>query len=224
MLHARLVKWFIDQPIDLEQYFFGIPTVHSLSAKKIDQIKQAYLKKYPKLKETLEQLFDGVLADAANDSTTKDLLASAEQQLADEDAFDPAGIKDARERILSSIVRRRGQPAFRQQLLVNYKGRCAITGCEVEAVLEAAHIVPYKGSKTNHPANGLLLRADLHTLFDLRLVAVDVARMRLLVSPKLAGSPYDNYRGKRIMVPNDPASQPSRDALEQHRQESGLNC
>jgi putative restriction endonuclease len=92
----------------------------------------------------------------------------------------------------------------------------------VEAVLEAAHIVPYNGPETNHPGNGLLLRADLHALFDLGLVAVDAATMCLLVSPKLAGTPYDDYRGKPIAVPDDPASRPSREALEQHRQESRL--
>jgi len=54
------------------------------------------------------------------------------------------------------------------------------------------------------------------------LVAVDPATMHLLVSPKLAGTPYDDYRGKEIIVPDDPASQPSHDALAQHRHESGL--
>ena len=165
-------------------------------------------------------LAERIRRELAGDSAMKGVEA-AEQQIAKE--FAPAGIEDARERMFSSIVRRRGQPAFRKQLLVAYKGQCAITGCEVEAVLEAAHIVPYKGSETNHPGNGLLLRADLHTLFDLGLVAVDPTTMHLLVSTKLAGTPYDDYRGMRIMVPDDPESQPSRDALEQHRQESGLS-
>jgi hypothetical protein len=97
----------------------------------------------------------------ADDSTAKG-LQSAVQQLVKDAAFDPMGIKDARQRMFSSIVRRQGQPAFRKQLLVAYKGQCAITGCEVESVLEAAHIVPYMGLETNHPGNGLLLRADLH--------------------------------------------------------------
>ncbi len=159
--------------------------------------------------------------ELADDSSAIE-LASAAQQLAKDGVFDPAGIKDARERIVSSIVRRRGQPGFRKKLLAAYKGQCAITGCDVEAVLEAAHIVPYKGSRTNHAGNGLLLRADLHTLFDLGLVAVDVETMCLLVSAQLAGTPYDDYRGKRITVPDDPANQPSHDALHRHRQKSGL--
>lgn len=136
--------------------------------------------------------------------------------------FDPQGMTDARERILSSIVRRRGQPAFRKQLLKAYHGRCAITGCDVEAVLDAAHIIPYKGPKTNHPGNGLLLRTDLHTLFDLKLIAVDTASMVLLVSSSLGGTCYDGYRGRAISLPDDLGSQPNREALDQHRTQSSL--
>lgn len=153
---------------------------------------------------------------------TKGLLATAAQQLNEAGAFDPSGILDARERVLSSIVRRRGQPAFRQRLLAAYNSRCVITGCGVEAVLEAAHIVPYMGPETNHPANGLLLRTDLHTLFDLKLIAVGVTKMSLLVSPMLVNTCYEEYRGRPIRDPDDRTCQPSREALEQHRQESGL--
>lgn len=216
--HARLVDWVIVQTINFDKYFFSPPTIHSLTAERVDQIKKAYLKKYPKMKEKLDQLFDSVFAtDDIDDSATNKLLEKAEQKLKNQGAFDPAGIKDARERILLSIKLRRGQSAFRNRLLVAYKGRCAITGCDLKAVLEASHIVPYMGPKTNHSGNGLLLRTDLHTLFDLRLVAVDAATMRLIVSPKLAGTDYENYHGKKIEVPDDPANQPSRDALEQHR-------
>jgi hypothetical protein len=153
---------------------------------------------------------------------TSRFLARAAQQLTEEGAFNPSGIADARDRVLSSIVRRRGQPAFRQHLLAAYEGRCAITGCNLEPVLEAAHIIPYRGPHTNHPCNGLLLRTDLHTLFDLKLVAIDVSTMSLLISPSLAGTCYEEYRGRPISLPNEPRSQPSRAALEQHRKESGL--
>jgi HNH endonuclease len=160
--------------------------------------------------------------DVAAEFDASEMLARAAQQLMEVGFFDPAGISDARDRVFSSVVRCRGQPAFRRYLLAAYNGRCAITGCGLEHVLDAAHIIPYKGPETNHPTNGLLLRTDLHTLFDLRLVAVDVATMSLLVSPSLAGSCYEEYRGKSIKVPDDHSSRPSRAALEQHRKESGL--
>ena len=72
--------------------------------------------------------------------------------------FDPDDVKDARRWVLASIARRQGQPEFRKQLLALYGGRCAVTGSRVEAVLEAAHIIGYKGPETNRPQNGLLLR------------------------------------------------------------------
>ena len=149
-------------------------------------------------------------------------IAFLEQQLEDEGAFDPDEIRDGRVRILASIVRRRGQPLFRRRLLDAYGGRCAISGCTLEAVLEAAHIVPYRGPETNHSRNGLLLRADLHTLFDLHLIAIDAASLTVLVSPQVAGTSYEEYSGKRIQLPVDRACHPSRMALKEHRRKSGL--
>ncbi|WP_169719739.1 HNH endonuclease, partial [Novosphingobium acidiphilum] len=60
-----------------------------------------------------------------------------------------------------------------------YDGKCAVTSCAIEPLLEAAHIHPYLGPKTNHVTNGMLLRADIHTLFDLGLLAI-AADHRLL--------------------------------------------
>src|SRR5262245_9271658 len=67
---------------------------------------------------------------------------------------------------------------------------CAITGCSVRDVLEAAHIHPYRGRERNKVANGLLLRADLHTLFDCGLIAIDAATMTVIVTPSLQNSEY----------------------------------
>jgi predicted restriction endonuclease len=150
------------------------------------------------------------------------LLATQEQQLTTAGVFDPADVLDARDRILAAIVRRHGQPAFRRQLLRAYAGQCAISGCNVEAALDAAHIVPYKGPATNHPANGVLLRTDLHTLFDLGLIAVDTDTMCVLIAPSLAGTCYQRYSGKPLCLPSDPGSHPSREALDQHRAASSI--
>jgi predicted restriction endonuclease len=81
--------------------------------------------------------------------------------------------------------------------------------------------MPYKGQGTNHTGNGILLRADLHTLFDLHLIAIDEATMRLLVSSELNGSDYEGYRGARIRIPKQSANQPSLDALKIHRSLAG---
>ena len=149
-------------------------------------------------------------------------LESHARKLDEEGYFDPKNVIDARERIETSIVRRRGQLAFRKKLLTAYKGRCAITGCKIEEVLEAAHIISFKGPDTNRVANGLLLRADLHTLFDLSLLAVDSNTMTVIVSPVLKGSCYAEYQGKKLKLPDDPKSRPGCEALDQHRETSGL--
>ena len=129
---------------------------------------------------------------------------------------------DAREKILASIVRRQGQPEFRRRLLDAYDGRCAVTECDVVDALEAAHIVPYCGPKSNHPSNGLLLRADVHSLFDLGLVSIDADAMTIVIAPSLATSVYGELSGKKVRVPTAVDSKPSRAVLEQHRNWSGL--
>ena len=83
---------------------------------------------------------------------------------ADNPAFDPASALNERERVLRAICIRRGQPVFRAALLDAYDSRCVITGCDVSDVLEAAHISLYGGPSTDRISNGLLLRADIHTL------------------------------------------------------------
>lgn len=141
-------------------------------------------------------------------------LAAAQQELEGKGVFDPAGLEDARHRIVTSIVSRRGQQRFRQSLLEAYQGQCAITGCATVDVLEAAHIIPYRGLQTHEVSNGLLLRADIHTLFDLDLLKIHPIEMRVELSPILADSDYASYEGRRLRLPEALASQPSRDALE----------
>ncbi len=136
--------------------------------------------------------------------------------------FDPGSVIDGREHVMTSIVYRRGQPAFRTQLLDLYDGKCALSDCNVEEVLEAAHIVPYMGPATNHPSNGLLLRGDLHTLFDLGLIAIDAAALRPRIDRTLIGTPYQVLAESQLRLPKNPQMRPSREALERHRAWSGL--
>lgn len=117
--------------------------------------------------------------------------------------------EDARERILTAITRRRGQAVFRSRLLVAYRGQCAISDCRVEAVLEAAHIVPYRGQHTNETSNGLLLRADLHTLFDLDLMRIDPDARSVILDATLRGSIYDEFDGRPLRLPERANDQPA---------------
>ncbi|MEZ0198617.1 HNH endonuclease, partial [Pseudomonas qingdaonensis] len=103
-------------------------------------------------------------------TTLTEALIRTNQKLDDSLPYSPAGIEDSRKRILREITERQGQGAFRSGLLTAYEGRCTITDCKVTQVLEAAHITPYLGPKTNNISNGLLLRSDLHTLWDKGLI------------------------------------------------------
>jgi hypothetical protein len=124
-------------------------------------------------------------------------------------ADEPVSEDDARRKVLASIVRRQGQTYFRRTLLTNYGGRCCATGEKAEPVLEAAHITPYMGLHSNRPSNGLLLRADIHTLFDLYMISID-AHGRWAVSSTLDDTTYVALRGKR---PRKPKSSPPNTAL-----------
>lgn len=163
---------------------------------------------------------NGMSVRLAVDPTIEGLKAATEQAVSG-GVFDANDVEDARQRVLMGIVRRQGQPAFRTSLLEAYGGACAITGCNLSAVLEAAHIHPYKGDHTNVVSNGLLLRADIHTLFDLRLIAIDPDTLTVLVAPELNGTEYSQLRGQAVRTPTQPLFQISLDALAWHRSRCG---
>lgn len=141
----------------------------------------------------------------------------AEQDVEEfDEPFNPANINDGRQRVFAAIVRRLGQQAFRNKLLSAYSNQCAVTRCTTEWVLEAAHITPYRGIKTNAVSNGLLLRGDIHTLFDLALISIEPRKIKIRVSSLLAGSHYEEFDGKEPAFPRSPAVQPSQAALEEH--------
>ena len=138
------------------------------------------------------------------------------------EAFNPESPEDARTETYGRIVLRRGQPAFRRELLEAYGGKCAVTGYDSEFALEACHIVPYRGPDTNHVSNGLLLRADVHTLFDLGKTGVDTYDMSVILADGMMQSSYADLAGTPITLPQDPTKRPSAAALDQHRFLVGL--
>lgn len=136
--------------------------------------------------------------------------------------FDIHAEEDNRLRVIQAVYRRQGGPRFRRALLYAYQGRCAMTQYDAEPALEAAHIVPYKGPQTNHPANGLLLRADMHDLFDLGLIAVKPESMRIHLATELSGTMYEQYEAHPLWLPHEPELRPSAEALERHWQLSAV--
>jgi hypothetical protein len=114
-------------------------------------------------------------------------------------------IEKARERRETSVKQRLGQDEFRKALLTIYDRRCAITGCKVEMVLQAAHIYTSRGKDLNTPSNGILLRADVHNLFDRNLLSIEPKGKGFHV--RLADSlrkhrEYGRFHGRVFRVPD----------------------
>jgi ribosomal protein L37AE/L43A len=98
-----------------------------------------------------------------------------------------------------------GQAAFRKRLLDEQGQSCAFTGPAPGAALEAAHLYSYADAGEHHARGGLLLRRDLHRLFDLGLIAVDPRTALLDVSGELAAYPeYARLQGRPLGIKPTP--------------------
>jgi putative restriction endonuclease len=117
---------------------------------------------------------------------------------------------------------RLGQGIFRVSVLDAYGRACAVSGEHSLPVLEAAHIVSFARGGPNEVRNGLVLRSDLHRLFDLGYVTVDPAH-HFVVSRRLAadfgnGRSYLGFHGQPIGLPADLGARPAAAALAWHRE------
>jgi putative restriction endonuclease len=113
-----------------------------------------------------------------------------------------------------------GQGAFRVLVTDLYDRRCAITGERTLPVLEAAHIKPVARGGSHNPTNGLLLRSDIHKLFDLGYVTVQ-PNGDFRVSSRLRdewsnGKIYYALENTSLRKPRDEDYMPAKEALEWH--------
>ncbi|USX48662.1 HNH endonuclease signature motif containing protein [Lentzea sp. HUAS12] len=99
----------------------------------------------------------------------------------------------------SKTKARNGQGGFRKALIQRYGHVCAITGpCPAE-VLQAAHLRNFAEHETHNPAEGVLLRADVHLLFDNDLLAVDPTTWRVVLASSLSDYPaYASLDGAKF--------------------------
>ena len=96
---------------------------------------------------------------------------------------------------------RPNQAAFRRAVLAAYGGRCALTGCDAEPALDAAHVADWR--LENDAGAGILLRADLHRLFERRLLVLDATGAVLAAPPW-----YRDLVGRRLRLPANPLHWP----------------
>jgi len=109
---------------------------------------------------------------------------------------------------------RKGQPSFRKNLLAAYGKECAITGHGPENVLEAIHIIDHAESGINELDNGLLMRSDLHYLFDSNLLRINPDALTVMIGDSLKNTPYWQLNGK-VIKPRIDGSQISPKYLKQ---------
>lgn len=124
------------------------------------------------------------------------------EELSADDSMEVPAIfskEDYRDIVNRSIKQRRGQKSFREKLIKSHP-KCAITKCGIIDILEAAHIFPYRNSSHNHISNGILLRADIHTLFDLNLIAINPCNFIIKIAVNLKNTEYEALEGIMIDV------------------------
>lgn len=165
-----------------------------LSIEEVDlaRIERALIDRFPATSFLISGFLQGSVlspADADEDAESIDVAAPFVTTMT-----------DTREKVLRSIRARRGQRAFRDKLIRRYGARCMASGCELMDIVEAAHIDPYRGENDNHPENGLLLRTDLHTLFDLNLMGIDPDGYVLWLHSKVKDASYLHLHGKSLQL------------------------
>lgn len=122
-----------------------------------------------------------------------------------------------------SLVRPRlGQGTFRVAVTDAYERRCVITGERTLPALEAAHIKPYTKRGEHRVSNGLLLRRDMHALFDRGYLTV-TPELHLEVSRRIReefenGRDYYRFHGQEVRRPRRGFEEPDRGALTWHNE------
>jgi HNH endonuclease len=111
----------------------------------------------------------------------------------------PATTRSQLQREQRAILIRRGQQRFRDSLLREYQNRCCVTGTTIIDVLQAAHIRPFSDDGPDLVENGLLLRSDIHDLFDLDEIVIDPKTLAIYFNPPLDKDPtYAQFHNKQL--------------------------
>ena len=111
-----------------------------------------------------------------------------------------------------TVTQREGQAQFHTMVSIAYDHKCCISGEKTPELLQAAHIQDYISKESHHIQNGLLLRVDLHTLFDNGLLAID-SDYRIHISSLVQSPEYRKFDNMVISLPNHSSLYPSKDAL-----------
>jgi putative restriction endonuclease len=158
---------------------------------------------------SIQELKISVLATLGGHATLAPLLLAEAHPGERQGAYE-LHATDTRTAVLRQIRARQGRAEFRDGLITRYGRRCMVTGCSLMDIVEAAHISPYRGIVDNHPENGLLLRADIHTLFDRNLLGIHPETLEVVLRGEVADAGYAFVSGAKVATAN---VRPSRASL-----------
>ena len=180
--------------------------------------------------ETPTMTFDPIAAQAASvvnpgDSPAMPSSTSLSSAPAPRKAPESSAVPGAKanhplnSRVVHSIqaaLGRRVQYSLQRKLLDIYHEKCAVTGCDVQPLLDTVFITSHDRDKADHPSQCLVLRTDLKTLYDLKLLAIHPQRLTVLLSPQLLESDYGRFQGHQITIPDQKIYYPSPESLTQN--------
>lgn len=156
------------------------------------------------------------------EATLRDMLAVSGVRVDDDDGA-PRVVPGEVYGLDRLTKHRVGQRAFQSLVLTGYHRRCAVTGNKVSPVLQAAHIRPVSKQGENRVDNGLLLRSDVHILFDSGYLGIN-DRHQIQVSRRLRddygnGDEFYALAGSVIDLPDRRIDRPSVEAVTWHMDE-----
>lgn len=123
---------------------------------------------------------------------------------------------DERIRSLVRTARREQQTRFRNTVYSAYGGRCAASDNNIDNILQAAHIDDFRGRKSQIVQNGILLRVDIHMLYDANLLGITPDSHRIVLSNNVDMSDYEFLLGRQLRLPRDRAKRPNDELLDIH--------
>lgn len=154
----------------------------------------------------LQKIYDDLVAEYGLDKSkvkTKfwylgEISGELDEPTSEDDEFE-------RQRRLASVLSRTGQARFRAELLNRYNSKCVISGCNMLEVIEAAHIIFASKKGSDKVTNGLILRSDLHQLFDRGKLTIDPTTLCVFIeeSAKKNYAEFDGIDLSRIIKIHD---------------------
>lgn len=125
-------------------------------------------------------------------------------------------VNEPREEYKREVNQRKGQSEFKGKILKAYNNKCCVSGESCPELLEAAHLQQYLTKTSNHIQNGILLRIDLHRLFDSGLLFID-SNYIVHISTLIKSTTYQQFDGIAISLPANSNAYPSKESLELKR-------